>query len=163
MPNFNFSFRSFEKLLTFDMWRERWVQISKILRFWLQNRIPHDDSSLNAKFWLFIQSLWEVMNIWHVTSKLGSNFENFTILTAESNSPRRKCSNCQISTCHFPHDESAQIAKFQLVIRFLWEVMDIWPFWGYFGSPGDLVTSQMGPKFEKFTILTPSSNSPRRK
>ena len=57
------------------------------------------------------------------------------------------------------HDESGQNSKFQLFIQFLWEVMTIWLFCGYFGSPGDLV---MGPNFENFTILTPAWNSPLR-
>jgi hypothetical protein len=112
MKNFNFSFRFLEKLLTFGtfwgilgpqrtLWRHRWIQISKHLRFWLHHPIPHDESSVNGKF--------------------------------------------------------------QLLTPFPWEVINIWPFLGYFGCPGDTVTSQVDPNFETFAILTPPSNSPRRK
>ena len=87
MQNFKFSFHFFEKLLTFDtfwgilgpqaiLWRHRWVQISKSLRFWLQHRILHDECSLNAKFKLFIpplfiQFLWEFTHVYIYREVIG--------------------------------------------------------------------------------------------
>ena len=87
MQNFKFSFHFFEKLLTFDtfwgilgpqaiLWRHRWVQISKSLRFWLQHRILHDECSLNAKFKLFIpplfiQFLWEFTHVYVYREVIG--------------------------------------------------------------------------------------------
>ena len=82
MLNFNFSFRFLEKLLTFDpfwgilgpqgtIWRYRWVQILKSLRFWFHHRIPHDESSLNTKFQLFISFLREDTHVYIYRGVIG--------------------------------------------------------------------------------------------
>jgi hypothetical protein len=153
MPNFNCSFRFLQKLLTFDtfwgifgthgtMWRHRWVQISKIMRFWLHHRIPHDECSLNANVLLFIPSPWEVINIWPFLVYFGSPWALWRDRWVQISKILRFWLHHRI-----PHEKSSVNAKFQLFIPFPWKVINIWSFLGYFVSPGDTVTLQVDPIF----------------
>ena len=121
------------------LWRHKLDQNLEIWKLWLHHRIPHGEIILIAKFHLFIPFYWWIINIWPFLGYLGSLGDTVT----SQMGPKFKIWKFWLHH-RIPHDEISLIAKFHIFIPFYWRVINIWPFWGYLGSLGEPVTSQMG-------------------
>ena len=142
MANFKFSFHFFEDINIWHfflgilvphgtLWCHRWVQVLKILPFWLHHQIPHDESIVNTKFQIFIRFPWEVINI---RPFLGYGPKGPCDVT-DGSKFWKYCDWLQHGT---PHDKRSLNAKFQHFIPFLWEDINIWLLLGILGCQGTM-------------------------